>query len=272
MKKLFIIALTALGMLACSEQNKPSEPVDMSGVLPGKFFVSESKQVQFAQGNLQYQAKANKWRLAEKQYDIIGDGNSNISDMYDGWIDLFGWGTGSNPTNKSTNDSDYSEYVEWGTNAISNGGNKANLWRTLTNEEWIYLFSTRANAATLFGLGCVNDINGMIILPDNWQSVAGVSFSSGGDSYSMNIYTADEWSVMEQSGAVFLPAGGSRDSTEVNEVGSYGTYWSASLNVPFGAYYLYFPSIYKHSFGLSRQGGHPRNFGHSVRLVRKFEE
>ena len=53
--------------------------------------------------------------------------NSNISETYAGWIDLFGWGTGNNPTNYSENNNDYTSYYEWGDNQISNGGNSVRL-------------------------------------------------------------------------------------------------------------------------------------------------
>lgn len=54
---------------------------------------SNGDQVYFSQGNLQYQASTNTWRFAENQYDAIGSANSNAAADYDGWIDLFGWGT-----------------------------------------------------------------------------------------------------------------------------------------------------------------------------------
>ncbi len=37
-------------------------------------------------------------------------------------------------------------FTDWGVNQISNGGNKENLWRTLSKSEWIYLCFTRTNA------------------------------------------------------------------------------------------------------------------------------
>ena len=69
------------------------------------FTVAEDgRRVQFAPGNLQYQASTNTWRFAEHQYDYVGDGgqmggnvpgsdNCKIDSLYDGWIDLFGWAT-----------------------------------------------------------------------------------------------------------------------------------------------------------------------------------
>ena len=224
-----------------------------NGKLPGAFSVSATKQVWFSQSNLQYQANSTGateapytgvWRFAEHQYDMIGSDNANISESYTGWIDLLGWGTGNNPTNSSTNSSDYSTFTDWGVNAISNGGNTANQWRTLTKDEWAYLFEHHTK-----GWSTVNGINGYVIRPDGISIAVATS------------YTASEWIVEEVAGSVFLPAGNSRGGTTYN-TGSWGDYWSSTSYDSNDAYYLYF-----------HQGGHnPANSacrwgGRSVRLV-----
>ena len=194
-------------------------------------------------------------------------------------IDLFGWGTGINPTYTSTDYNDYATFTDWGVNAIINGGDEANLWRTLTKDEWVYLFYGRADAATKFGLGSVNGVNGTILLPDNWTLPTGASFTASttqgladqgtyyyddnGGHFADNTYTAEQWTVMESAGAVFLPAAGGRYGTDVYNVGSYGYYWSATPSGTNGAYYLYFYSDY-----LSPQSFSIRYYGRSVRLVR----
>lgn len=68
--------------------------LDQTYDLVGEFTIKGSgDKVSFSKGNLQYQASTNTWSFAENQYDIIGYGNENISSDYDGWIDMFGWGT-----------------------------------------------------------------------------------------------------------------------------------------------------------------------------------
>ncbi len=260
-KRILLIALVAFGMLACTEKNKPEEngnsnggdtPVEIKdGLLSGKFSIAVGKQVQFSQGNLQYKASTSTWRFALHQYDTIGANNKYISDTYDGWIDLFGWGTGNNPTLTSENNDDYADFVDWGVNKISNGGNKANVWRTLTRDEWLYLFHTRTNAALLFGLGSISGVNGLIILPDNWKNPDGVTFVASttkgwkwsefgyneydGDSesngFSHNTYTAEQWIKMEESGAVFFPVTRFRVGSEIEASYEYGqgVYWSSTL-------------------------------------------
>ncbi len=277
-----VLQADSISLVAPSDTpDNPVTPVTPeNGALAGLFSVSATTQVQFSQGNLQYQASTDTWRFAENQYDIIGSDNSNIAVDYSGLIDLFGWGTGSNPTQASTDYSDYSTFTDWGVNAISNGGNTANTFRTLTKDEWVYLFYTRTNAATLFGLGSVNGVNGTILLPDDWTLPEGASFTASttlgladqgsyylnynGNNFSHNTYTAAQWSQMESAGAVFLPAAGNRGGTGVDSVGSYGYYWSATPGGTGNACSLSFSS----AFLDPQDGGISRCIGFSVRLVR----
>lgn len=87
---------------------------DSNGASNALFSVRANKMVRFSRGNLQYQASTGTWRFAENQYDTIGADNTNISATNTGWIDLFGWSTGNNPTNTSTNNGDYSIFTDWG--------------------------------------------------------------------------------------------------------------------------------------------------------------
>jgi hypothetical protein len=262
------------------------DPETPEGLTQGFFSVSATLQVRFSQGNLQYQASTGTWRFAERQSDYIGEGNANINETYDGWIDLFGWGTsgynhGANayqPWSTSEHYSDYYAYgngrnnlydqtgqADWGYNAISNGGNTANQWRTLTSAEWEYLFNNHQ-----YGIGNVNGVGGVILLPDSWTQPSGCSFTAGpasnnGD-WTHNSYTLAQWANMEAAGAVFLPAAGVRDGTNVFGMGSNGVYWSSTPNSESYANLLDFRSdyLYAMTYGL-------RHYGFSVRLVRDRE-
>ena len=268
------------------------------GALSGKFTINaDGDQIQFSQGNLQYQASTNTWRFAENQWDIVGMGygqtnerkscciggtvvnsdNRQISATYTGWIDLFGWGTGNNPTKASTV-SNYSTFTDWGINVISNGGNIANAWRTLTSDEWVYLFETRTDASSKYGAAKVNGVTGIVILPDEWSLPSGCGFIAGltdpvEDYYdwslvvSSNIYNTAQWSQMESAGAVFLPAAGYRSGTDVYAVGSIGFYWSATLDDESNAYGTIFIA-----YSLDPQYSAKRRAGRSVRLVRQADD
>ena len=216
------------------------------------FSISDSKQVTFSQGNLQYHPANNKWRFAPSQLDYIGEANGNISSTYNGWLDLFAWST-----------------VDWGTNKI--GADAPNTWRTLTMEEWYYLRYTRTNANDLVGIAQVNGVNGLILLPDKWTCPSSVTFKSGFHSeYSVEAYgqyqafTADEWLRLESAGAVFLPASGGAGgySYDVSGVQHWGRYWSATEDSSDVMYCLEFYSDEAYIDSRSRY------FGQAVRLVK----
>ena len=251
--------------------------------IAGVFSVSADKKVCFAKGNLQYTQSTKTWAFAEHQYDIIGDANMNGSKLEDK-IDLFGW-SGNTATiqwgiGTSSTLTDYSgEFADWGTNAV--GTNVADTWRTLSGDEWTYIFYTRSNAAKLFGHASVNGVNGIIILPDNWAGVpAGLTFAPSTEKglvdeglfyrddsfvshWTDNIYTLSEWQKMEEAGAVFFPAAGIRNTGNMlTKVQSKGAYWTSTKN---GSGYAYQMDVT--SFGVSPQTGSSRFNGYSVRLV-----
>ena len=257
------------------------------GVLPGVFSVSTTQKVKFSQGNLQYKASTRTWRFAEDQFEYIGVANRNISSQYDGYIDLFGWGTsGRNCGNTyyqpwdSDNSGGYlygprglhnlTANFDWGYNAISNGGNQNHQWRTLTKSEWNYVFNTRSTTSGIrYAKAKVNNVNGVILLPDNWSSSYYTLYSTNDifSSFSSNVISSSTWTYsLEAHGAVFLPAAGNRYGTSVNSVGGNGNYWSASYYDIFSAYYVDFDNLH-----LSTGFGFDRDYGLSVRLVRDYQ-
>ena len=233
----------------------------------GVFSVGEGKKVTFSKGNLQYHPANNEWRFAPSQLDYIGEANSNCSATYNGWLDLFGWGTGDNPTNSSTDNNDYQSFVDWGKNQI--GNEIPNTWRTMTSDEWNYLRFARANADVLCGIACVNGVTGLIFMPDDWIAPEGLRFKSGFSlKYSIDAYaqyqtiTLEKWESLEQSGAIFLPAAGFCDGMEVTYTQYYGNYWSSTELDANDAYYILFHS------GEARMGNYGHYIRRSVRLVR----
>ena len=261
-------------------------PTAPTGAIDGLFSVSPTLQVWFSQGNLQYRASTKTWQFAEHQWDYVGDANTNISQTYSDWIDLFGWGTSGynhgavcyRPWNTSTTSSDYYAYgsytynlydqtgqADWGYNAISNGGNTTHTWRTLTHEEWGYVFNTRNTSSGIrYAKARVNNINGVILLPDDWNSgFYNLNSTNNADAYySTNTISSSQWTTLEQHGAVFLPAAGYRNGTSVNSVGSNGNYWSSSYVNRYTAWSVSFSGS-----NLGTDIDSNRNNGHSVRLV-----
>lgn len=239
----------------------------------GAFSVSANKQVTFSPGNLQYHPATNQWRFAANQTYYIGDSNTNIAVDYDGWLDLFGWSTVFTYYGISTsvNSNDYGDsFVDWGTATI--GEETANTWRTLTVEEWYYLLYERNNASRLKGIGVVNGVNGLILLPDGWRCPPGVMFLTGfydqesEEQYAEHqVFTPEYWAKLEALGAVFLPAAGNRSGTDVGNVQGVGYYWSATEEDSDYVYCLYFRS--DRAWMISSN----RYYGHSVRLVKDLQ-
>ena len=275
------------------------------GALFGKFSISSTDKVYFSKGNLQYTKSTGIWSFMDHQYSTVETTSQAIGDNYASQdvVSLFGWGTsgwnnsntyyqpyntsyvntsskgfGYGPKDGSTYTYDLTgtyANADWGHNAISNGGNTADTWRTLTEDEWTYLFNTRsastvnetANAryakAYLFGT-----THGVIIFPDVYSHPAGVTAPTGinatsSTSWYGNKYTATDWAKMEAAGCVFLPAAGWRDATTIRRVNEYVRYWTSST---------YSSAGYAHNVGIADTSMNPadynqKNYGYSVRLV-----
>ena len=265
--------------LAREVEKKPSE---------AKFSVSAIRQVYFSPGNLQYHCKNQIWQFAAKQTDYIGSKNLQVAADYDGWIDLFGHGTGDDPLKLSEKYSDYGTFVDWGVNPISNSGNTPNEWRTMTSSEWKYLMMTRPQADSLWSFACIDGTNGIIILPDKWVLPADLNFKSAHEigytmdayhnayyfseaagGYSNNVYTAEQWTLMEKNGAVFLPSAGHRLVQDGNmyvpsgSVNNRGWYWSSTAVYPTSGDFLSIVNICVYPANSERL-----HYGLSVRLVK----
>lgn len=234
----------------------------------GKFSVGANKKVFFSSGNLQYQASTNKWRFAEHQWRIEGKDNNMISNTNYGWIDLFGWGTGNDPTKHNIGSKEYA-YYDWGNNIISNGGYVTNLWRTLSKDEWVYLIQERKTQSGIrYAKAQINGVNGLIVLPDDWDannySLKETNKHDSG--FTSNIISTSDWKRIEKAGAVFLPASGERLGTIVAKVGTKGCYWSNTNYNSLDAYYLMIGEK-----DVAPATDMRRHTGGSVRLVRDAE-
>ena len=290
------------------------------GAIDGKFTIDDNgNKVYFSHGNLQYNAvqgthmcadgttKPGTWQFAAHQYEIVGNTNSGIGEYYDGWIDLFGWGTSgyNNPSDPynvnyypwstswetvseiynyygygpSTNMlspslMDSSKNYDWGMyNVIYGAGNQPNQWRTLTSEEWVYVFKKRSTStgiryakAQIIGLSGGESIIGMILLPDDWSTNYYTLNNTDQfqANFTSNIIEFDTWeNSLESHGAVFLPASGYRSETSVSYVNHYGEYWSATYSDSSSAYYVHIG----HSDFTPQSSNYKRYHGFSVRLV-----
>lgn len=230
--------------------------------------------VKFSNGNLYYDGSESKWKFESNQWDFRTyegknsciNGSVTTDGTPSGDWGLFGWSgsLGSATYGKSTsgNDFDYAgDFNDWGgiTDLPDNAG--GNTWRTLSYDEWNYLLGYdpmlwgqtatcgRPNAMNLCAWVTLTDVSvsGLVILPDDSSVTAS------------NVTTA---ALVTSSGAVFLPASGKRDGTNMSNVGSCGYYWSSTSATSSFAYFMGFGvgSVYTDSY--------VRLVGSSVRLVR----
>jgi len=301
MKKLFI---AIMAMFICIVQTNFADAQTFS--------VSPNKKVLFSPGNLQWSAEGTHttatgsapgtWRFANSQYNYISSDNSNISSSYTGWIDLFGWATsgyiskgwGTNPYSSAMNPKNYmlpyniidmsGTNHEWGTfNAIYNpkSGNTdaPGTWRSLTKDEWEYLFKSRTDAVYKYGVASIDGFwDGVILLPDDWVLPDGLTFKYGFSDIDncygcKNKYTTEQWKQMEAAGAVFLPAAGVRDVNNI--ISDIGAYWSSTFYNPSGDVYGREHStraccLFFKSSNLEPSSTNYVNYGFSVRLVREI--
>ena len=291
-----MLMVTVACTAGCNKPDDPITPSAPTGFINSTFTINENgDKVYFSQGNLRYQASTNTWRFADHQWDCFGESQEGDSQAID--RDLFGWGTSGynhgaiayQPWSTSLDAISYFAYgdmhyslndqtgkADWGYNAIINGGNAENCgWRTLTFEEWDYLFNERPYFVSdySFAKANVNYVNGVILLPDDWKAsyyeLNGVNRESVG--YDVNIITASQWDTLERHGAVFLPAAGCRIGTSVQDFSSFGLYWSSSCVT---TYFCYSWGMVFNDETINADDPYEndtRHIGGSVRLVRDAE-
>lgn len=279
------------------------------GLLAGVFSVSSTKKVRFSQGNLQAVfASAGSdctWQFATNQWECIGndaannkiDGNGTVSAA--GTVDLFGW-VGESSTALSTAPAMYGisssitqvDYgvnsntdnlkSDWGTLAISNGGNTANYgWRTLTHAEWEWLIGkvtsptpgTDCRTSSTIGTvgnarwmrAVVHSTNGLIIFPDefSWNAstmgTVPTTINTQSDAFTHTLTDA-QWTALETAGCVFLPLAGERSIITVTT--GRARYWSSTYSS-----WNYSRSLNFHGTEVNTGGEIARGNGCSVRLV-----
>ena len=300
-KTLFLLtaALVCTVFAGCGHEEFTHEGSD--DVPQHSFSVADRHQVLFSPGNLQFCTTGSRataegtasgtFRFAQHQYDYLGEANAMVSDTNTGWIDLLTWGSsGWHVSPCSEKDGDYDieslcgseAYADWGVyNAI--GSDAPGTWRTLTRDEWDYLINRRA-ASTVDGTdsaryaeATVCGVKGLILFPDRFErpesidSIVGINLNSFTLHFADNVYTVEQWALMEKAGAVFLPAAGFRGGTWLSTIGEGGSYWASTCNADRQAYALLFiDGVVNASAECTYEKD--RGYGRSVRLVKDFRQ
>ena len=254
-------------------------------VIKGLFTVSANKGVRFAKGNLQYARESTdvawstgSYSFLTNQYDVVE--TTNVSGDYASQtaIGLFGWGTGDNPSTTSSTIDDYSTFTDWGS-SVAIGGY---TWYTLSATEWNYLLNTRSASPingtqnARFVRANVHTKNGIVLFPDSFSYptesgfpvTAAANINKTGWSNVYLSYSDENWVIMEQQGAVFLPFTGYRNETTLTNNTSAGYYSSSEINTGDNCKHLI---INNTGITATSTSDAKRSYGRAVRLVRDVE-
>lgn len=179
------------------------------GKLPGLFTVGngadgkagteDDVQVRFSKGNLWYgpatEGAPATFNFEANQYSISSSWDANhVSNFY--WSK-----TASVAYADSYNESGTSEDDVFFTNATGfTVGGQTNVWRTLSHDEWKYLFDHHT-----YKYVSVNGKHGIVIAPDEFSGTIEDS------------YEGEAWATAESNGFVFLPSTGYRSGLGILE-------------------------------------------------------
>lgn len=234
--------------------------------------------VRFSLGNLQYDKRTGEYSFMEHQYDRAEALWQNVGVNYanQNIVSLFSWGLADNPTTTTEDLSYYGTFKDWGDYCGDPTGHSYH-WYTPSKGEWVWLLGDRSYADP--GVNCRDGIrhlnanitvgtsiyDGVIIFPDGYDGSIG-SYSYNNQWSRANV-SAYDWSLMELSGAVFLPAAYRRTGEVLpsNNAG-YGYYWSSTDAGYNHAYYFSFDDGW--AYGVVPNGTCQYIYGQSVRLVR----
>lgn len=216
-------------------------PSDVPGTLTGIFSVSATKKVYFSQGNLQFigTATPHYWKFADNQWDVIaGSSQTGSANRYVEARDrdLFAYGTSNLEYNGNTyypwgnysstqlpNQIIAGTSLDWGANAIDNGGQTPGLWYTLTSDEWQYLIAHSGNAHNFdgitnprggsgYGQAKVHGVKGLVLFPDNVVCPSDIpvylGWHAAATASNWHEITDEQWTTLANLGCVFLPSQG----------------------------------------------------------------
>ena len=199
--------------------------------------------VYFAYGNLFYNKQTEKWYNASYQFNLLAQAGTSGADGIDQFC--YSQGITNNYGVEATVEKPTrAAFADWGQKIDPSG----NTWRTLSGEEWKVLVFNRPNAADLFGYAMISDIpgtlnngkttqNGCIFLPDDWVMPQAVLTSHGKDfvgsstTFATNSYTYEEWLLLEEAGAIFLPYKAlPKKPDDPDSEGDRISYWASGYN------------------------------------------
>ena len=241
-------------------------------ILPGVFSVSDNygttiKKVHFSKGNLWYNGSI--FRFETNQYDFRSTwSTSHVSHFYWSKTESVAYAESYSESGTTVDDVLFTNATTTTAKSDFVVEGVEGKFRTLSRQEWEYLFKFRTSAESKYGYATVGVVHGLIILPDTFtdpmkNNGSGAFVPQSTTGWDANVYTTGgNWEAMEAAGAVFLPAAGGRNGSGFSDVGSVGYYWLS--------YAGFMDLASRGSFNSSEVSTYvfsSRNRGYCVRLV-----
>lgn len=239
--------------------------------LPGSFSVGSlpGDKVQFSRGNMYWDGQIGKFKMETKQWKPV----MYLTFCNPDNMKFFFWSSDAEVARSLSYDDGYissndvlftNQNVDSPNPDFVAEGEKD--WRVLSYAEWTYLLDSRLG--NRFAKARLNDVNGLLIYPDDYSGVTsgqGIgTANSKSASFPSQSIPSDTWAVMESNGVVFLPASGYRNEGTLYGYDQSGRYWTSSRYDNNRAYVVYFS---KSSLTINYDN---RSYGYSVRLVRNI--
>lgn len=199
-------------------QPPAGDAFDGRGATRSLFSVSEEgRRIRFSRGNLLSLSARDIWQMEPEQYVFHGNKADTTS--------VFVWNVGDSQPWMTGRDTVFAGLV--------------GQWRIMTSEEWLWLMELRS--ASTVGTTAnarwtpitVDGVRGLLLFPDDYSHPASVVPLADinqvrSSSWDDNDYSLDDWSLMEDAGAVFLFMTGYLNEGTVSYTNARGCYWVAA--------------------------------------------
>lgn len=239
-----------------------------AGALTREFTVNSSgKKVYFSKGNLywngstyQFEATQYYWWGHTSKTRVGSFYYSSKADI--ARADSYSSSGRTNPEILFTNSTETAPNANFTVNGVKG------KYRSLSFSEWNYLVNSRSG--NRYAKGKVNNINGLILLPDGYVHPSDVpalkNINKATVDYSGNNFNTTQWAKLEAAGAVFLLCHGYRSGIDLHDTGTRSYYLSSTCSGLSSSKVFYFNSndIYTSS---STFYNIERKYAHSIRLV-----
>ena len=184
-------------------------PVD---ALPSGFSVSDTKKVYFSKGNLYYDGEGKNFKLFDEQYTTSYSSYPNLATFFWSANAANAYDSSCDIEKANKGDVIFTNETETTPNPSFTVNGQTGVWRTLSADEWGYLFSHYT-----YTYAYVYGRPGVVIAPTGVTTIE-------------DYYRDNAWAAAEANGYVFLPNTGFRNqSTSISETGKSCIYWSSTL-------------------------------------------